>query len=37
MLGYTVVTLSQVIPMEQFNLHMTGDIHAIGNSVTVAL
>lgn len=25
----TGLTCAQVIPMEEFNLHMTGDIHAI--------
>ena len=32
--------LAQVIPMEEFNLHMTGDIHAISaanNLVAAAL
>ncbi len=32
--------LTQVIPMEEFNLHMTGDIHAISaanNLVAAAL
>ncbi len=30
---------SQVVPMEQFNLHMTGDIHAVtaANNLLVAM
>ena len=34
------MSLTQVIPMEEFNLHMTGDIHAISaanNLVAAAL